>query len=271
MQRYLKIIVFQIVDSNQIKKLFQPDCSGKIFSMRKLRNIMVGLLSMVLILAITTPVFADGVKGNGKVKTENRQVSEFSGIKVSGAYTIYLTQSDKCSLKVVVDENIQDLIKTEVKNKVLYIKNEKSIHHTKKMELYISFKYLRFIKANGAISLKNESILKFDELDIEINGASSAKLELSANKLSIDNSGASSINLKGKTKELNIDISGAGSVNALDLKASEARIDISGVGSGKVYVEDKLNVSISGIGSVKYKGDPAVSSDISFLGVLKKI
>ena len=239
--------------------------------MNKLRNIKTGLVAILLIFAFTHPVLADGVRGNGKVTTEKREVSDFTGIKVSGAYTIYLTQDENCSLKVVADENVQDLIKSEVRNDVLYIKNEESIHDTKKMELYIGFKYLRFIKASGAISLKNENSLKFDELEIEINGASSAKLELTANKLSVDNSGASSISLKGSAKELNIDISGAGSVNAVDLKALEARIDISGVGTGKVFVQDKLNVSISGIGSVKYKGDPTVTSDISFLGVLKKL
>ncbi len=239
--------------------------------MNKLRNIIIGLVASLMIFTSATSVFADGVKGNGDIQTQDREVSNFSGIKVSGAYTIYLSQDDACSLRVVADENIQKIIKTEVKNDILYIKNKTSIRNAKKMELHIGFKYLRFIKANGAISLKNENTLKFDELKIEINGASSAKLELSANKLSIDNSGASSIQLKGKAKELNIDISGAGSVNAIDLKASEARVDISGVGSGKVYVQDKLRVSISGIGSVKYKGDPSVTSDISFLGVLKKI
>lgn len=232
---------------------------------------MIGLVATLFVFTITTPVFADSVKGNGDVQSQEREVSNFSGIKVSGAYTIYLSQDDECSLRVVADENIQKIIKTEVRNDILYIKNETSICDAKKMELYIGFKYLRFIKANGAISLKNENDLKFDELKIEINGASSAKLELSANKLSIDNSGASSIHLKGKANELNIDISGAGSVNAIDFKVSEARVDISGVGTGKVFVEDKLRVSISGIGSVKYKGDPAVTSDISFLGVLKKI
>lgn len=232
---------------------------------------MVGLLASLMVLVLATPVFADTVNGNGDVQSQDREVSNFSGIKVSGAYTIYLSQNNECSLRVVADENIQKVIKTEVINDVLYIKNETSIRNAKKMELYIGFKYLRFIKANGAISLKNEKELKFDELKIEINGASSAKLELLANKLSIDNSGASSIYLKGKANELNIDISGAGSVNALDLKVSEARVDISGVGSGKVYVEDKLRVSISGIGSVKYKGDPTVTSDVSFLGVIKKI
>jgi len=239
--------------------------------MNKLRNIITSLVSLILIFSLATPAMADGIRGNGNVTTQEREITEFSGIKVNGAYTIYLSQDDKCTLKVVADENIQKVIKTEVRNHILYITNEKSIHNSKKMELHICFKNLRFIKANGAISLKNEDVLRFDEFKIEMNGASSAKLELSANKLSIDNSGASSVTLEGKTKELDIEISGAGSVNAIDLKAQEGRVDISGVGSGKVFVEEKLSVSISGIGSVKYKGDPTVTSDISFLGVLKKL
>jgi len=238
--------------------------------MNKLRNFIASLVSLVLIFSLTTPVMADGIKGNGNVTTEEREVSYFTGIKVNGAYTIYLSQDDKCALKVVADENIQKVIKTEVRNNVLYVTNDKSIHNSKKMELYICFKHLRFIKANGAISLKNEDVLKFDDFKIEMNGASTAKLELTANKLTVDNSGASSVTLEGKTKMLDIEISGAGSVNAVELKAQEGRVDISGVGSGKVFVEEKLSVSISGIGSVKYKGDPTVTSDISFLGVLKK-
>jgi len=238
--------------------------------MNKFRTIITSLVSLILVVSFSSPVFADGIKGNGNVTTEEREITDFSGIKVSGAYTIYLSQGDDYSLKVVADENLQKIIKTKVKNNTLYVTNDESIRSSKKMELYISFKHLDFIKSNGAISLKSDDVLKFDEFRIELNGASSAKLELTANKLIVDNSGASSVSLEGKVKDLDIDISGAGSVNAQDLKAQVGRIDISGVGSGKVYVEEKLKVTISGIGSVKYKGDPTVTSDISFLGVLKK-
>ena len=47
----------------------------------------------------------------------------------------------------------------------------------------------------------NKKVLRFDELEIEINGASSADLELTANSLSINNSGASTIKLAGKSEE----------------------------------------------------------------------
>ncbi|RUT78854.1 head GIN domain-containing protein [Ancylomarina longa] len=227
-------------------------------------------LLFVCSMFLASPAIADGIRGNGNVQTQNREVGEFDGVKVNGAFTIYLIQDDSYSLKIVADENLMEVIKTKVKGDVLYISTEKTIYKSKELKLYIGFKHLSEIKANGAISLKSDQALRFDELDIEINGASSADLELSANRLAIDNSGASSIKLAGKVEDLSINISGAGSVNAINLKAKKGDIDISGVGSGKVYVEEQLRVSISGIGSVKYKGDPRITSDISFLGSIKK-
>ena len=238
--------------------------------MKLIRKISSTLLLVFISFLFVLPAQADGIKGNGNVQSEEREVSSFETIKVNGAFTIYLSQDDDYSLKVVADENLLDIIKTKVKGDVLYISTEKSIYKSKEMKLYIGFKHLSGLKANGAISLKSDQMLRFDELDIEINGASTAELQLTANRLSIDNSGASTIKLAGKCEEVSIDISGAGSVSAYDLIAKKGSIDISGVGSGKVCVKDDLRVNISGIGSVKYKGEPKITSDISFLGSLKK-
>ena len=238
--------------------------------MKRISKILSLILFFCISLFFVLPAMADGIRGNGNIKTETREVGKFDAIKVNGAFTIYLLQDDDYSLKIVADENLMEVITSKVKGDVLYITTEKSISKSKELKLYIGFKHLSGIKANGAISLKSDQVLRFDELDIEINGASSADLELSSNRLAIDNSGASTIKLAGKSEEIDIDISGAGSVNAIALKALKGNINISGVGSGKVYVLDELRVSISGIGSVKYKGDPRVTSDISFLGSLKK-
>lgn len=232
------------------------------------------IISPILILFISfisiIPAHADGIKGNGNVQSEEREVGNFETIKVNGAFTIYLSQDDEYSLKVVADENLLDIIKTRVKGDVLYISTEKNIYKSKEMKLYIGFKHLSGLKANGAISLKSDQMLRFDVLNIEMNGASSANLKLTANQLRIDNSGASTIKLAGKCDEVSIEISGAGSVSAYDLVVKKGSIDISGVGSGKLCVEEDLRVNISGIGSVKYKGEPKITSDISFLGSLKK-
>ena len=238
--------------------------------MKLTRKISSALLLVLFNFLFLIPAHAEGIKGNGNVQTEEREIGRFEAIKVNGAFTIYLSQDDDYSLKVVADENLLPIIKTKVKGDVLHITTEKSICNSKVMKLYIGFKHLSRLKANGAISLKSDQMLRFDRLNIEINGASSAELKLTANRLAINNSGASTIKLAGKCENVSINISGAGNVSAYDLVAKKGSINISGVGSGKVCVKDDLRVNISGIGSVKYKGEPKITSDISFLGSLKK-
>ena len=81
-----------------------------------------------------------------------------------------------------------------------------------KLELHIGFKHLTEIEIHGIVSIKSDQYLKFGDLNIKISGASSIKLELSANSLNIDSSGASYVMLTGKSEEIDVDLSGAGTV-----------------------------------------------------------
>ena len=82
--------------------------------MKKLLQIFLFLL---ISLSISNPIFAKMVKGNGNVKSEMREVSNFCTIKVGGAFKIILMQNDDYSLKITADENLIEIIKTKVKNK----------------------------------------------------------------------------------------------------------------------------------------------------------
>lgn len=236
-----------------------------------MKNLLRIVLFLLISVSVSNSVFAKMVKGNGNIKSENREVSNFDAIKVSGAFKVILSQNDDYSLKITADENLLEIIKTKVKNDILYISTEKDIYKSNELTLYIGFKHLSKLIANGANTIKNNGIIRFDDFYFETNGASTASLHIKANQLDIENSGASTIKLEGKSKIFNVDINGAGSVNAVKLESEKCEINISGVGSGKVYATKELKVDISGIGSVKYKGSPdKIISDVSFLGTLKK-
>ena len=73
------------------------------------------------------------------LKPEEREIGSFETIKVNGAFTIYLSQDDDYSLKVVADENLLDIIKTKIKGDVLYISTEKSIYKSKEIKSSLAF------------------------------------------------------------------------------------------------------------------------------------
>ncbi|HSG68712.1 MAG TPA: DUF2807 domain-containing protein, partial [Bacteroidales bacterium] len=78
-----------------------------------------GILLALLLLASTSLMAGcvhgiTGEKGNGKVVKQLRDVKGFNSLEVGGAFTVYLSQGDKESLTIEADENLLDLITTEV-------------------------------------------------------------------------------------------------------------------------------------------------------------
>ena len=212
----------------------------------------------------------DGVEGSGNVTTEKRDVSNFNGIDISNAFEVILKQGNNESLIIEADDNLMELIVTEVRGGVLKIYSEKNFRHPKSLKIFITFKEIDFIELSGAVELTNDGKLTFDKLEIDGSGASEIDLELEADELEIEFSGASEIDLKGKITDVEISISGASEISAYDLETDFMDIDISGAAEAKVFVNKKLNVEASGAASVRYKGNPSIDTDVSGASSVKR-
>ncbi len=236
---------------------------------KKLTMVALSLMLGLVTLASSACMFMDGVDGNGNVKKETRDVSSFDAIKIAGAFEVYLSQGSSEGLVVEADENLLDLIQSEVRGGTLVIDTKENIRDSKELNLYITFKDIEKMDISGAVELKSEEKLKFDELRIDGSGASEITLELEANKLECDFSGASEIELSGSAKYCSIDNSGASELDAYDFVVGEYDIEISGAGDAKIHCTDVLKARISGAASIRYQGDPKVDSRVSGAGSIK--
>lgn len=177
-----------------------------------------------------------GVKGSGNVKTEKREVSDFQSIDVSGAFEVEITAQKDFSLEVETDDNLMELIKTEVSGGTLKIKSEKSIKSGNPLKVRISAPDINSLDLSGAskvtlVNLNNES-------------------------LSLDSSGASKIKIEGTTRNFDVEMSGASKLDAENLKAENVSVDSSGASSATVYVTNVLKADLSGATNVTYTGSP---------------
>lgn len=237
---------------------------------KKLAMVALSLMLGVVTLASSACMFGRGVDGNGNVKKETRSVSSFDAIKIGGAFEVHLSQGSSEGLVVEADENLLDIIESEVRGGTLVIDTKEDIRDADELNLYITFKDLEKMNLSGAVELKSDGKLKFDDLTIDGSGASEISLELEANRLECDFSGASEIELEGKAKYCSIDNSGASELNAYDFVVGEYNIEISGAGDAKIHCTDVLKASISGAASIRYQGDPKVDSRVSGAGSIKQ-
>ena len=230
---------------------------------------LVAFMFFVGLSLTSSCMFADGIKGNGNVLTEERSVSGFDAISVGGAFDVYLTQGSSEELKIEAESNLMEYIKTKVMGGTLYIETEENLKPTKSMKLHITFRDLKEIEASGACDMESVNTFKLDELELDVSGAAEVNFDLNLNRLEADFSGASDVELKGTAGEMEMDISGAGELDALELEAEKVKLDLSGAATAKVYAKTFLEVDVSGAATVKYKGNPQVDSEVSGAGSVK--
>ncbi|WP_299818478.1 head GIN domain-containing protein [uncultured Pontibacter sp.] len=229
------------------------------------------LVITLLLMLVNLPLMAQQLKGNGNMQTQNRNVSGFTGIDVSGGFSVEVTQGNNESLKLEAEENLLDNIKTEVRNGVLHIYNDKSLSSTKGMKAYITVKELNKIDISGGVKVVGKSTFRTNTMALDMSGGSKVTLAVDAKQVKTDMSGASKVELSGKTDELRMEMSGASNVDASGLVAKDVRVGASGASKVKVHADKTLHIDASGASAVYYKGTPSITSETSAAAKISRL
>jgi hypothetical protein len=198
------------------------------------------------------------ISGNGNVVAEERYVSGFSGLSVSNGIDVYIAPGEGGILKVVADENILEVLKTEVMGNTLKIYFSESVCGTKSSKVYVRYSNLNSITVSSAGDVKGEGILTTDELDIELSSAGNLKLNVEAEKIFIDISSSGKAFLSGRATYLEARLSSAGNLNAFELEAETGDVAVSSAGNAKVFITGEASFESSSAGDIIYRGEPEI-------------
>jgi hypothetical protein len=240
--------------------------------MKIIQFYVTSLIMLVLALLLAdAPLMAQQLRGNGNMQTQDRDVSGFKGINVSGGFAVEVTQGNQESLRIEAEENLLGNIRTEVRGGVLHIYNEDGVTSNKGMKAYITMRELNSVDISGGVKVTGKSSFRTDALKLDISGASKVTMDINTKKLDADMSGASKIELTGKADVLEMDMSGASKVEAADLQAKRVKVEASGASKIKVYATDELDINASGATVVHYKGSPSISAETSSAARISKL
>lgn len=209
------------------------------------------LLCVALTVALSGCSLGKGIKGSGNRKAEKRELPAFKAIDTTGAYEVEVRCQQPASFEIEADDNILPLIKTEVRDGVLYVSTQQRYNSGKAVALRISLPELIAASSRGAG-------------DISVQDAKSDDLK-------IESTGAATIKAAGKVKNATISSTGAGDIDTSQLQAEKARVTVAGAASVNVYASEQLDVSVSGAGSVAYSGNPkTVNKSVTGIGSVEK-
>lgn len=198
-----------------------------------------------------------GVKGNRNVVSEDREIrSDFDVINVQQGINLYVTQGKPTDIRVEADENILDLLITEVKNNELNIYFEKNVYQAKARNVYLTAENISKILASSGASVISENTLQTETLELDSSSGSTIKIHANANVIKSESSSGSNITLIGKSNSFSANSSSGSSINASELKTVNTIANASSGANIDVNVTGKLTANASSGGGIDYEGNP---------------
>jgi hypothetical protein len=186
----------------------------------KTYKIIFCFLLLVLIPGSCVVGYYDSITGDGNVVKEVRNVSDFTGIKVSSGIDVYLTQGQNTEVILEADQNLHEWITTEVVGSILHIKSEKNIRMAESKIVWVSCPVINLIDISSAGDVIGENMIITDKMDI--------------------------------------DMSSAGDLDAYDLLTESADVSVSSAGHANVFVTGEAKFRSSSAGDINYRGDPKI-------------
>lgn len=209
--------------------------------------------------------FSDCEKGQGPVVEQVLSLPDFTGVEVKTSVDVFISQGDEVSVLAKGEQNIIDLLETDVRNNVWEIEFDDCVSNFK-LEIFITMPEIDYLKISGSGEITGETFFDVDDLTLRITGSGEMCLGLTAENIDAKITGSGDMEMEGEAGELDLKITGSGDVNAFPLNVQRADIEITGSGDASLTVLEQLKVKITGSGDVLYKGNPALDIDINGSG-----
>ena len=199
------------------------------------------------------------VSGNGNYTVQNRNVSDYDAVSLTGSMDVELVAGNEGKITVEAESNLMEYITTEVSGGTLKISVEKgvSLRPSKKgIKVTVPVKEIEEVNLTGSGDIWNTDRLSARNFKISLTGSGDIKLNLHSQEIHGDITGSGDVTLTGKTEKLLCKTTGSGDFKAYDLEAEEVDAQISGSGDMQVNASRYLKARISGSGDIKFRGNP---------------
>ena len=211
------------------------------------------------------------IHGEGPIATKNLSLSPFSGLDLSVAGNLVISQGPVQEVKVTGHSNIIDRITDRVSGDVWTIDLGNGSYRNYELNIEVIVPNLEEIALSGSGHIHVNDFTGQYNLDVDLSGSGQIDLHsfYGTENMDIDIKGSGRIKAYKSfpsLRNLDINISGSGGYQGFPVMSDVCDIKISGSGICQVSVRNTLDVTISGSGTVHYKGNPTVTSHTNTAG-----
>ncbi|MBE3131783.1 MAG: DUF2807 domain-containing protein [Acidobacteria bacterium] len=216
--------------------------------------------------------YTDLVIGSGRSSTEGRSVASYTGIDLQGSGTVLLTMGSTRSISVSADDNLLELVRTDVVGNTLKLGFNQGarVRTVAPLVFRVTAPDIQELAISGSGDIKGQSVIRADRLSLSIGGSGSIQAAVAVEELSVSIRGSGSLDIKGSADTQEVRINGSVNYDGRDLRSANATIRVNGSGDSMVSVSRELDVNIAGSGNVTFSGSPKTTIRTSGSGTVRQ-
>ncbi|MDN3492340.1 head GIN domain-containing protein [Winogradskyella bathintestinalis] len=237
------------------------------------RIIATSIISILMLSCNLSMNLGSGIDGNGNVVQVERAISsDFEEIKVSHGLDLYITQTDDVGISIEADENLQDLIMTEVENSVLRIYATENIRQAASKKVFLNIENISAIKATSGSDVFSRNTIEVSNLDLKSTSGADIKLSVKTKALTCNSTSGSDIKLSGTTISFKASATSGSDIDASELLAETSNVKATSGADISVNTSKKLMAKATSGGDIEYSGNPQIieKSDTSAGNIRKQ-
>ncbi len=195
-----------------------------------------------------------GVQGSGLKVTDVRAVPEFTKVRVRNSANVIIQIGDEQSVEVEVDDNLVDVITTDVSGGEMTVSSDGSYSTNLGVTVRVTVPKLEAASINGSG-------------DITVSGLAAEKFEATVR-------GSGDIRVVGTATRIEAKVTGSGDIDLSQLNADTGAAKVTGSGDISICVSEKLDARVTGSGDIRYGGhsgsEPKVDESVTGSGNISK-
>lgn len=218
---------------------------------------LFSLLFLATLLSSCNVNMFNSISGNRNVITENRSTKgNFTKIVVSTGLDLYITQGSSNTIAVEADENLQEIIITEIKDGVLKVYSEKNIWKAESRKVHVTIKTLESLTATSGADVYTNGNLKTNNVRFIATSGADIRVSLDANTVETISTSGSDIEVSGIANHHISSATSGSSIDAYDLHSKNVTASVTSGANINVYATESITANATSGGDIDYKGNP---------------
>lgn len=184
-----------------------------------------------------------------------REVGEFSSLKIYDRITVELIESYKDKVEIIGDEDGR--IEIINKNGELKIRTKTTqFLRGKDIRVKVYYDDINEIQASQGAKVISDDIIKTNAIKFIANEGSIIQLELKANQITARGNSGGKLNLEGEAKTQDVIISSGAVFGGKNLEGESITILVTAGGKAEINTSDSVKATVRAGGNVDIYGNP---------------